>query len=87
MTLSQLQNALAGKKLAVGAKQLRKALNAGFARYVFLASDADPAVTEPIAELCARQGVEVSWARSMADLGSACGIDVGAAAAAVVSNP
>ena len=86
MTLLQLQNAVAGKKLAVGVKQLRKALNAGFAHCVFLASDADPAVTEPVAALCAQRSVEAYWVRSMAELGHACGIDVGAAAAAVISN-
>ena len=86
MTLSQIQNAIAGKKLAVGAKQLRKALNSGIACCVFLASDADPAVTEPIAQMCRLHSVETFWVRSMAELGRACKIDVGAAAAAVLNN-
>mgnify|MGYP003312081959 CR=1 FL=1 len=40
------------KKMVVGAKQLRKALKAGTARQVYLAENADPAITEPIAAMC-----------------------------------
>ena len=87
MTLPELQKAIAGGKPVVGAKQLRKALNSGTVRHVFLATDADPAVTEPIAAMCRLHSAEISWVRSMAELGRACGIDVGAAAAAVVNNP
>lgn len=77
-------SALAGKKVIVGAKQIRKALKSGVAACVFLASDADPAVTDPIAEACKACNVEVVWVRSMTELGKACRIDVGAAAAAIV---
>ena len=75
---------LRGSRIVVGSKQLRKALAAGRARYVFLAENADPRLTEPVEELCVQSGVPYSWVASMADLGSACGIEVGAAAAAVV---
>ena len=75
---------IAGSKVVVGAKQLRKAMNAGRVRQVFLAKNADPALTDPIAELCKRNSLDCVWVRSMADLGSACGIEVGAAAAAAV---
>ena len=43
---------LANFKMVVGAKQLRKALENGKAKFVFLAQNADPALTEPIAALC-----------------------------------
>ena len=69
----------------VGAKQIRKALNAGKAKAVFLAQNADPAITEPLAAVCQQNNVEFVWVKSMTDLGSACGIEVGAAAAAVVA--
>ena len=75
---------LSGHKTVVGARQIRKALNAGMARQVFLAQNADPALTEPIEALCQHLGVEYAWVRSMTDLGRACGIEVGAAAAAAV---
>ena len=75
---------LTGKKVIVGAKQLKKALLSGRAEYVFLAENADPAITEPIEEMCIRGNIQVHWVRSKEDLGCACGIDVGAATAAVV---
>ena len=68
----------------VGAKQLKKAVKAGRAGYVFLAENADPAVTEPLAELCAANHIQITWVRTMAELGKACGIEVGAAAAAIL---
>jgi large subunit ribosomal protein L7A len=72
------------RKMIVGAKQLRKALNKGIARCVFLAENADPAITEPLEELCRQREIPITWVPSMADLGRACGIEVGAAAAAAV---
>ncbi len=73
-----------GCKVVVGAKQLRKALIAGRARQVYLALDADPAITEPFAALCDDNRIAFDWVRSMADLGNACGIEVGAATAAII---
>ena len=71
-------------KTVVGLKQLRKALENGKAKCVFLAENADPALTEPIIGLCQKGQVSYTWVRSMADLGRACGIEVGSAAAAAV---
>ena len=71
-------------RVVVGAKQLRKALENGRARFVFMAQNADPALTEPIEALCQQNQVSYAWVRSMQDLGRACGIEVGAAAAAAV---
>ena len=75
---------LSKMNLVVGAKQLKKAVRANRVRYVFLAENADPAVTEPLADLCADNHIPITWVRSMAELGHACGIEVGAAAAAVL---
>ena len=75
---------LAEMPLVVGAKQLKKAVKAGRAKYVFLAENADPAVTDPLAELCAANHIQITWVPSMTELGRCCGIEVGAAAAAVV---
>ena len=76
---------LTGSNVVVGAKQLRKALKAGrqISR-VFLAKNADPALTEPLADLCRDNRIDFAWVKSMTDLGRACGIEVGAATAAVV---
>ncbi len=77
----------AGQRLVAGVKQLRKAVESGRAQAVFLARDADPAVLEPIQALCSRKHVSMSWVPSMSALGRACGIEVGAAAAAAVAQP
>ena len=66
----------------VGAKQVKRALRDGKARCVYLAQDADPRVTEPIAELCEQRMIPVQQVAKMKDLGSACGIGVGAAVVA-----
>ncbi len=71
-------------KVVVGMKQLRKALERGTAKWVVLARNADPAITEPLAEKCRLHGVPVTWVSSMTELGHACGIEVGAAAAAAI---
>ena len=76
---------ISSKKVVVGAKRLRKALFSGKASQVYLAEDADPAITEPILALCELHKVKVAWVRSMTDLGQACGIEVGAAAAAAIN--
>ena len=71
-------------KVVVGSKQLRKALSKGSVRYVFLAENADPAVTEPIEAMCGQRNIQITWVPTMAELGRVCGIEVGAAAAAVI---
>lgn len=75
---------LAGKKTVVGAKQLRKALISRRATAVYLAENADPNLTQPLLALSKENGIPCFWVRSMHDLGRACGIEVGAAAAAAV---
>ena len=75
---------LSEMKLVVGAKQLKKAVKAGRAKYVFLAENADPAVTEPLEQQCTDNNIQITWVHSMTELGRSCGIEVGAAAAAVV---
>ena len=74
----------ASHTMIVGVKQLKKALIAGNAVRVFLAEDADPALTRPIESLCRTHHVQYTWVCHMAELGRACKIDVGAAAAAAV---
>ncbi len=75
---------LATADKVVGAKQTRRALERGTVRAVYLAADADPRITGPIAALCAEKGVSVRTDCSMKELGAACGIAVGCAVAAVL---
>ena len=68
----------------VGVKQTRRALKDGRATAIYLAQDADPALTEPLAKLAGENGVPVCWTEHMKELGRVCGISVGAAVAAAV---
>lgn len=71
----------------VGIKQLRRALKEGSVLRAFAARNADPALTDPLLELCNDCGVEICWVPTMSDLGKACGISVGAAAAGILKSP
>ena len=75
---------LRNQKTVVGAKQLRKALEKGNAKWACLAKNADPAITGPLEAKCMESGISVTWVCTMQELGALCGIDVGAAAAAAV---
>ena len=82
----QMLAEFAHRKVVVGSRQLRKALDRGTARYVILARNADPAITEPIEAICRRNAVPFAWIQDKLELGRACGIDVAAAAAAAVES-
>ena len=77
--VSELKSA----KKVIGAKQVARALKNGSVRLVFLAKDADPRVTEPVALLCRENGVEIEPVETMAELGEACGIEVRTASAGI----
>lgn len=83
MTLDALKSA----SRVMGIKQVSKAVKRGDAECVFVADDADERVIGPLQILCREQDVPVESAATMADLGNACGIEVGAAAAAVLKQP
>jgi large subunit ribosomal protein L7A len=67
-----------------GAKQVKRAIKDGRAIKLYLADDADPRVTEPLAQLAVEKNVPTEMVRSMKELGAVCGIAVGSAAAAEV---
>lgn len=70
-------------RLIVGTKQIRKALSKGIVHAVFLAKNADPAITDPIRATCDCLHIPCTWVATMDELGRSCGIEVGASAAAV----
>ena len=80
---NRLEDLKTAKKV-VGCKQLRRALSEDRAVVVFLADDADPMLTAPLALQSTMQGVEIVRADTMEQLGRACGISVSAACAAIV---
>ena len=77
---------LASQEKVIGVKQSRKAVREGRAKRVYLACDADPALTEPLLALCREHGVEADCSLTMQQLGRACGIAVPASAVAVVTQ-
>lgn len=74
----------AARKKTVGTKQTLKAVEKGLARQVYVARDAEAHVIAPLMELCAKRGTPCEYAESMRELGRACGIQVGAAAAGII---
>ncbi|MUT68181.1 ribosomal L7Ae/L30e/S12e/Gadd45 family protein [Paenibacillus sp. NEAU-GSW1] len=70
----------------VGAKQTTKMLETHKAIEVYIARDADPRMREKVVHLCERLGVPIKWIDTMQSLGDTCGIDVGAAMAALVAD-
>ncbi|NLG87210.1 MAG: 50S ribosomal protein L7Ae-like protein [Firmicutes bacterium] len=81
MMLEELRTA---HQKTVGTKQTLKAVQAGTARRVYIAKDAEPHVVNPLITLCQEQHIPYEYADSMSALGRACGIQVGAAAAAII---
>ncbi|HHW15109.1 MAG TPA: 50S ribosomal protein L7Ae-like protein [Firmicutes bacterium] len=81
MSLEALRNP---KARVIGLKQTTKAVEKGHARMVYVAGDADERLVRDLLTKCRERGVELVRVDTMAALGKACGIDVGAAAAAVV---
>lgn len=75
---------LSGSNKVVGAKQAKRALNDGRAKKVFVAGDADPRVTQPLAQLAVDKRVPVELVPTMKELGAACGIAVGSAVAVLL---
>ena len=71
-------------KRVVGVKQTRRAIQEGRAIRVYLAADADPMITDPLAALCEAAAIPVEGDKTLRELGRATGIAVGAAAVAEV---
>ncbi len=83
MGQSSLQKA---SNRVIGVKQVSKAVNRGIAESVYVADDAEDRVLQPLTELCDSLGVPVVRISTMKELGADCGIEVGAAAAALLKS-
>ncbi len=70
----------------IGIKQVSKAIDRGVAEKVYVADDAEKRVVLPLEELCDRHGVSIIRIATMKELGLVCGIEVGAAAAALLKS-
>lgn len=72
--------------ISIGIKQTTRMVELGKSTEVFIAKDADPRITIKMVALCEKMGVTVTCVNSLKLLGKACGIDVGAAVAAIVNE-
>jgi large subunit ribosomal protein L7A len=70
--------------LCIGTKQTMRALERGNVERVYVAMDADASMIAQAVALASKQRVDVVRIDAMRALGRACGIDVGAAMAAVL---
>ena len=71
-------------KKVVGVKQSRKAVAGGNAAEAFIAEDCEENIKTDFAELCRQYSVPLHVVPTMTELGAACGIQVGAAAAVLL---
>ena len=74
---------LSKSRRVIGVKQTTRAIREGIALRVFVAEDAESCLTDPVCALCRESGVELTRVETMRELGQACGIEVGAATAAL----
>ncbi|MEK5337061.1 50S ribosomal protein L7ae-like protein [Bacillus sp. FSL M8-0166] len=72
------------QSIIIGTKQTVKALKRDSVKEVVVANDADPALTASVLKLAQEKGVDILVVDSMKKLGKACGIEVGAAAVAIM---
>ena len=71
-------------KLIVGLKQSKKAIQNGTAKDLYMAGDCDPMYSEPLEELAKQNGVQIFYIPTMKELGTMCGINVGASCAVII---
>lgn len=83
MTLERLKLA---RKKSIGTKQTVKAIEKGTAREVYVARDAEEHIIRDVIKVARDKGLDVNVVESMVALGKACGIEVGAAAAAILNG-
>lgn len=74
----------AEKRIVIGKKQTLRALQRDEAEKIYISKDADLHVTKPIADVCKEKNIEIIYFDNMKELGTSVGINVNAAAAAVL---
>jgi large subunit ribosomal protein L7A len=77
-------NELAVTERVTGEREVRRALEKGALRKLFVALDSDAAIFEKLVEKAEAMGVEVERVDSKLRLGRACAIDRSAAAAGLL---
>ena len=72
------------RRKVVGTKQVTRALKAGAAARAYVANDADTFIYQQVVRAAEEAGVPCVRVNTMKELGMVCGVDVSAAAAAVL---
>ena len=72
------------EKKVIGTKQVRRAINNGEVKKIYIAQDADTRIINEIIELSENNSIEIMRVGNMRELGLACGIDVSAATVAIL---
>lgn len=80
-----MQELLSSKEKVVGLKQTVKAIKSDNAVRVYVAIDADEYIKASVREACSQKKLEITYINTMKELGEACGIDISASTAAIVS--
>lgn len=70
--------------IIVGTKQSVKALLNNVVKEMVIAEDADPRITSKVIQTAESNKIPLTKVSSMKKLGKACGIEVGAAAVAII---
>ncbi|PKR83107.1 50S ribosomal protein L7ae-like protein [Heyndrickxia camelliae] len=78
------EKVLQAKSVVIGTKQAVKALKSGKVDELIVAEDADPSVIRKVIQVAEDCKIPVTQVDSMKKLGKRCGIDVGAAAVAII---
>jgi large subunit ribosomal protein L7A len=73
-------------KKIIGTKQTLKSVENKTVKVVFIARDADKRITDGLVKLCEKNSIKLIYVDNMKQLGKACGIEVGAAAAALLEE-
>ncbi|CUH97842.1 hypothetical protein P22_3989 [Propionispora sp. 2/2-37] len=68
----------------IGVKQAVKTVEKNKASKVYMAQDADERIVRSLRDVCQQNHVPIEMVTTMSELGKACGIEVGAAAVAVL---
>lgn len=79
-----MTNRLKCDNKVVGIKQVKRAINNSETSTVFVAEDADKAITADVLKLCENKQIQIVHVDNMDELGKACGIDINAAVAALL---
>lgn len=70
----------------VGRRETVKHISRGDASVVYVARDANPAILSEVEGQCRTHQIPMNFVDTMRELGQLCGIDVGAACAAVIAD-